>query len=88
MPANKRRGRPRTYDYEERRRLAGLIRHHAARRTIEISGARICLETLKIARECGIELKTGRRPRDLPMKRLRSTPTKLAQVIEDNQQVG
>ena len=64
MARKKRRGRPLTYEPIERRRIAELIRQHGA------SGARgamsrpICNRTLlSIAREFGIELKKGRRPR-------------------------
>lgn len=58
------RGRPNVYEREERRRLAELIRQYGARGAREMSANTICVATLlKIADECGIEVKKGRRPR-------------------------
>ena len=58
------RGRPLTFQYDDRRRLAELMRIHGARPTMELSQVTISLQTLiKIAREFDIELKKGRRPK-------------------------
>lgn len=64
MTERRSRGRPRTYDYEQRRELAELIRDHGARGAQARVDHPMALETLlKIAREFRIELKPGRRPR-------------------------
>ena len=56
------RGRPRTYQYDERRRIADVIRQYGARGAQRQLGGAICISTLlAIAREFGIELKKGRR---------------------------
>lgn len=64
MEKQRRRGRPPTFSREDREYLAGLIREHG------ITGARraarftVCQRTLiGIARDFGIELRKGRRPR-------------------------
>ena len=58
------RGRPPTYTHDDRRQLAELIRLHGARRLREAYAVPICMGTLlKIAREFGVELKKGRRPK-------------------------
>lgn len=57
-------GRRIIYQLQDRQRLAELIRQHGARGAREASGRGVCMATLlKIAREFGIELKRGRRPR-------------------------
>jgi hypothetical protein len=57
-------GRPLMYTFATRKRLAELIREHGARKTREMLSRSICVPTLlKIAKEFGIELKQGRRPR-------------------------
>lgn len=64
MP-RKRRGRPLTYKFAERKRLAELIQRHGASRTREMLSNSICAATLlKFAKEFGIGLKQGRRPRE------------------------
>ncbi len=64
MAANKKRGRPFTFQVHRREQFAELIRQHGARRAGELSEIPISIATLlKIAREFGIELKKGRRPR-------------------------
>jgi hypothetical protein len=56
MALKKKRGRPLTYKFAERKRLAELIREHGARGTREILSRTICSFTLlKIAREFEIE---------------------------------
>jgi len=58
------RGRPQTFNYEDRRNLAELIRRHGARSTKAIAETPISIPTLlKIAREFDVELTKGRRPR-------------------------
>lgn len=58
----RKRGRPRTYGQEDRRRIAEVIRQYGARGAREQLGNTICMSTLlAIAREFGIELKKGRR---------------------------
>lgn len=65
MMAKQRRGRPRTFAYESRRKLAELIRLYGVRPTSELSEEPVSVGTLlKIAREFGIELRKGRRPRE------------------------
>jgi hypothetical protein len=62
--AMERRGRPVIYTLHDRHRFAGLIRQHGARQTREAAGRTVSMATLlKIAREFGIELKTGRTPK-------------------------
>lgn len=64
MARKRRQGRPLTYKYATRKRLAELIRQHGASGTREMLHRSICICTLlKIAKEFGIELKQGRRPR-------------------------
>jgi hypothetical protein len=64
MARKKKRGRPVTFKYGVRRKLADMIREHGARRTCEISTIPISVGTLlKIAQEFEIPLKKGRRPR-------------------------
>jgi hypothetical protein len=61
--ARKRRGRPQTFRYEDRRKLSELLRQHGARRARAISEVPVSMPTLlKIAREFGIQLSKGRRP--------------------------
>lgn len=87
MPAKRRRGRPRTFKYEDRRKLARLIRRHGAHRAMGISATKVSLPTLlKIAREFALELKPGRRALDPPMRRLLATPMQPPQAIEDNEE--
>jgi hypothetical protein len=58
------RGRPPTFESETRKMLAGLIRQHGARRAQEFAPVPVSVGTLlKIAREHGITLKKGRRPK-------------------------
>jgi hypothetical protein len=58
------RGRPRIYQYSDRRQMAELIREHGARGARDVLFKQTCLNTLlAIAREFRIELKKGRRPR-------------------------
>jgi hypothetical protein len=60
----RKRGRPVTYDDSQRAQFAELIRQHGARGTKVVLSAPICVETLlKIAREFGVPLQKGRRPR-------------------------
>lgn len=64
MAKKKRQGRPLTFQYADRKNLAGLIRQHGARRAREVSEVKVSVGTLlKIAREFEIPLKKGRRPR-------------------------
>lgn len=59
------RGRPVTYKFEERRRMAELIRQYGASGARERSANSICMHTLlKIAGEFGVKLKKGRRRRE------------------------
>lgn len=54
----------RPYAAEDRQKFAALIREHGARATRELCSRKVSTCTLlKIAREFGIELKKGRRPR-------------------------
>jgi hypothetical protein len=65
MARKKRRGRPLTFKYQERRKLAELIRQHGARRARDVATIPISVGTLlKIAGEFEIPLKKGRRPRE------------------------
>jgi hypothetical protein len=58
------RRRPKKYTLSQRRRFSELIREHGARGTRELLSRQICLSTLlEIAREFGIGLKKGKRPR-------------------------
>ena len=58
------RGRPLTFELQTRRLLAELIRQHGASGAHEGAPVRVSIATLlKIAREDGIKLKKGRRPR-------------------------
>lgn len=58
------RGRRPFFDSDARKMLAELIRQHGARRARELSPIPISgMTILKIAREFGIELKRGRRPK-------------------------
>ena len=58
------RGRPPTFEPETRETLADLIRQHGARRAREHAPVSVSVATLlKIAREHGITLKKGRRPK-------------------------
>lgn len=62
--ARKRRGRPPTFRHEDRLKLSELVRRHGARRARAISELPVSVPTLlKIAREFGIQLRKGRRPR-------------------------
>ena len=62
MEEKRKRGRPPTFQSEDRKRFAELIRQHGIRGTIRISEVPICNMTLiKIAREFGISLKMGKR---------------------------
>jgi len=64
MARKRRRGRPVTYEFRDRRHFAELIRQYGARGARKKSANVVCNHTLlKIAREFGIELKKGRRPR-------------------------
>lgn len=64
MADAERRGRKPTFDYATRKLLAELIRRHGARRSREFAPVSISVCTLlKIAREQGIKLKKGRRPK-------------------------
>lgn len=59
-----RRGRPVTFKLAERKGLAKLIRCHGARGAWLASARPVSVDTLlKIAREFGIKLNKGRRPR-------------------------
>lgn len=54
----------RPYDMNERMRLAELIQQHGARGAREVVSRQVSVTTLlKIAREFGITLKRGKRPR-------------------------
>lgn len=58
------RGRPPTFETEDRQNIAVLILQYGARGACDVSPVPVCLETiLKIAREFNIPLKAGRRPR-------------------------
>jgi hypothetical protein len=64
MARKRRQGRPLIYKFAKRKRLAELIRLYGASRTRELLKRSICVSTLlKIAKEFGIGLKQGRRPR-------------------------
>lgn len=64
MSRKGKRGRPFTFKLSHRRRLAELVCIHGARGAREVSKTSISVGTLlTIAREFGIELKKGRRPR-------------------------
>jgi hypothetical protein len=64
MARKRKQGRPLTYKFAKRKRLAELMRLHGASRTREMLSKTICASTLlKIANEFGVELKQGRRPR-------------------------
>lgn len=64
MAGAERRGRRPTFDLATRRMLADLIRQHGAKRAKELAPIPISVATLlKIAREHGVELRRGRRPR-------------------------
>lgn len=53
-----------TYKFAMRKHLAELVREHGASKTRQMLSRSICAATLlKIAKEFGIELKQGRRPR-------------------------
>lgn len=65
MAISKRRGRRLTFDPDTRRILADLIRQHGARQAREFAPVTISIRTLlTIAREHGIQLKKGRRPKE------------------------
>jgi len=65
MAISERRGRNLTFDPETRQMLAGLIRQHGARRAQELAPVPISVGTLlKIAKEQGVRLKKGRRPKN------------------------
>ena len=58
------RGRPRKFQAEDRRQLADLIREHGirgARRESKVSISQLTM--IRIAREFGISLKKGKRPK-------------------------
>lgn len=58
------RGRPPTFESETRKTLADVIRQHGARGAREFALVPVSIATLlKIAREHGIILKSGRRPK-------------------------
>jgi hypothetical protein len=58
------RGRRRTYEYEDRQRIADVIRQHGIRGAREVLSRQICHQTLRtIAGEFGIVLQRGRRRR-------------------------
>lgn len=60
----RRRGRPPTFLAAQRRKLARLVRLHGARGALAASSVPVSMGTvLKIAREYGIQLKKGKRPR-------------------------
>jgi len=62
--SEKNRGRPPTFTEQERRYFLELIQTHGARQARELSEIPVSLPTLlKIAREQGLELRPGRRPR-------------------------
>lgn len=64
MKRNSRRGRPYTFLPADRKYLAELIREHGIAGAQRQTGVPICDHTLgKIAREFGIELPRGRRPK-------------------------
>ena len=64
MARKKRPGRPLTFRTTQRRRLAEPIPQHGARGAKEVATVPISVGTLlKIAKEFGIDLKHGRRPR-------------------------
>ena len=61
---NAKRGRPLTFELQTRKMLAALIRQHGASRAQECAPISVSVATLlKIAREDGIKLKKGRRPK-------------------------
>ena len=63
MGKKKHRGRPFTFETPQRYRISKLIREHGIAETKRRMRLKICADTLaKIAREYGIELRTGRRP--------------------------
>ncbi len=62
--SEKNRGRPPTFTDSERRYFLELIQIHGARRARDLSEIPVSLPTLlKLAREHGLELRRGRRPR-------------------------
>lgn len=64
MPRKRKRGRPLTFKLPQRRLFAELVKLHGARGAQEVAPVPISAGTLlKIAREFGIELPRGRRPR-------------------------
>ncbi len=64
MARKNRPGRPLTFRIAQRRKLAELVRQHGARGAKEVAPVPISVGTLlKIAKEFGIVLKHGRRPR-------------------------
>lgn len=64
MASKKKHGRALKYKFAEREHMAELIPQHGASETREMRSSTICSFTLlKIAKEFGIELKQGRRPR-------------------------
>ena len=66
MPTPRKWGRPPTFTPEQRKQFAKAIRKHGVRQTCAISSIPISLKTLgKIAREFKIELKPGRRPKQV-----------------------
>jgi len=64
MVEKRRRGRQPTFNEDERRTLAAFILRHGIRETRAVCGISIsCGTLLRIAREFGIVLKKGKRPR-------------------------
>lgn len=65
MVTSVRRGRRPTFDLNTRRMLAELVRQHGAKPAKDLAPIPISVGTLlKIAREYGVELRKGRRPRN------------------------
>lgn len=64
MAVNRKRGRPATFQPDDRTYLAELIRQHGIRGTKRMAGLAVSTATLlKIARDFGIVLRRGRRPK-------------------------
>lgn len=65
MSPKTKRGRPATYEFRDRERLAIFVSAFGIRGTREATGNSVSLETLiEVAKEFGIALKRGRRRRN------------------------